>query len=242
VKVYRIRHQKSLGSLFQSVEVNIEVPTTSESSVSNGQNSTLIHDISWIDPTLFSPGCKICQVQFKHVFRDYVVSREVLAANRIEIGEFIMVKSHINSVLLDMGVITAIYSVSDFYKLKEIIGKSLDAEENYVGTAVRLATLRERQYLPVKWEREATVLQIAKQVVYDLGLGMNLYEAEFQFDGKILFLYYTGETRVDYRELVHEMVRVCGNTRVKMKKTNQCRQYNPVEFATYSMKTGLYYN
>jgi len=137
-----------------------------------------------------------------------------------------------------MGVVTALYSVEEFLEFKKMMGRSQDAEENFLGMVIRVASMEERMYLPAKFDREMPTLEVAKQVVNDLGLMMEVYIAEYQFDGKVLYLYYTADSRVDYRALVHEVSRACSGVRVKMKKTNQCRKFIPHEFASIGLSTG----
>jgi cell fate regulator YaaT (PSP1 superfamily) len=67
---------------------------------------------------------------------------------------------------------------------------------------------------------------------------MKVYGVEYQFDGNIIFIYYTADTRIDYRSFVYDLVKECKNTRVKMKKTNQCRKFIPKVWATQALITG----
>lgn len=156
----------------------------------------------------------------------------------MELGSFLIVESHINHYLIDLGIVTTLWTVDEYLDHKRNIGKSLDEEENFLGTVLRVATTKERAKLPAKLENEIPTLITAKQIAMELGLLMDVYEAEYQFDGRILYLYYTAASRVDYRELVHQMVEACNNTRVKMKKTNLCRKFIPKKFATVALETG----
>lgn len=162
----------------------------------------------------------------------------VLELFNINIGEFLITKSHLDPRTIDMGVVTQMYTVEQFLEHKQLIGRSQDEEENFIGTVLRVATYEERMYLPAKYEREIPTLQCAKEMAEMLGLQMDVYVAEYQFDGKVLYLYYTADSRVDYRGLVHAVSKACNNTRVKMKKTNQCRKFIPHDFATVGMMTG----
>lgn len=172
------------------------------------------------------------------MYRDYVVSASLLSRHNITIGEFLIVKSHINPILQDLGVVTCMYTVEEFMNLKQFLGRSQDAEENFVGTVLRVATMDERAMLPYKHSREPPTLAIAKKIVKKYSLSMHVYGVEYQFDGKILYVYYTADNRVDYRGFVFDMVRECNNTRVKMKKTNQCRKFVPQPKAALALATG----
>ena len=179
------------------------------------------------------------QLQFKHVFRDYVIPHSVQRCGVIKIGSFLITDSHLKPKTIDMGVVTALHSVEEFIELKKHLGRSQDEEENFLGTVIRVASMKERMRLPVKWKREGPTLVAAQWIASKLNLVMDLYEAEYQFDGKVLYLYYRAENRVDYRELVHEVSQACGGVRVKMKKTDQCRKFIPHGFAKVSLATGI---
>ena len=179
-------------------------------------------------------------MQFKLVYRDYVIPAEVLSQNEITIGEFLIVQAHLNSSQIDLGVVTALYTVEEFKNLKQFLGRSQDAEENMLGLALRVATEDERSMLPFKHSREPSALVIAKKLVKKYSLSMQVYGVEFQFDGQIVYVYYTAANRVDYRGFVHDMVRECNNIRVKMKKTNQCRKFVPQPKAAVALATGKY--
>src|ERR1700739_2492318 len=130
-------------------------------------------------------------MQFKHVFRDYVISEVVLRRSPINIGSFLITISHLDPKTIDMGVVTALYSVDEFLEMKKMLGRSQDEEENFIGIVIREASMEERKYLPAKWEREIPTIEIARSVANKLKLAMNIYVVEYQFDGKVLYLYYT---------------------------------------------------
>ena len=155
------------------------------------------------------------------------------------IGSFLITDSHLKPKTIDLGVVTALHSVEEFIELKKYLGRSQDEEENFLGIVVRVASMKERMCLPTKRKREIPTLKVAQRMMTSLNLQMDLYEAEYQFDGKVLYLYYRAANRVDYRELVYEVSQACGGVRVKMKKTNQCRKFIPHGFASVGLSTGI---
>jgi len=162
----------------------------------------------------------------------------LLASQFFSIGDFVIVESHYDDMQIDMGILTKISTFEAFKQAKSLRGKSQDKEENSVGRILRIASFQERCLLPAKYAREQPLTDMCKLYAAAHQLSMNVYGVEFQFDGKILFVYYTADSRVDYRGLVYDMVKECNHIRVKMKKTNQCRKFIPKEYATISLRTG----
>lgn len=64
---------------------------------------------------------------------------------------------------------------------------------------------------------EARVRRIARELVARHGLAMKITDAEWRFDRARLFLYFTAETRVDFRALVGELARTF-RTRVELRQ------------------------
>src|SRR5437660_560070 len=98
---------------------------------------------------------------------------------------------------VDMGILTKITTLENFMQVKSLRGRSQDKEENSVGRILRIASLAERSLLAPKCSRETALLDIAKLFAGAHQLAMNVYGVDFQFDGKILFVYYTADSRVD---------------------------------------------
>lgn len=194
-------------------------------------------DISFLNLAMFTPGCIVCRLQFKHVYRDYVIPGDLCERHPIKLGDMLITRSHLDPLYSDLGVVTSLFTVDQFLAFKKLLGRSVDEEENFVGVALRLATEEERRYLPIKLETEKNVHHYARYIVVELELIMDVYEVEFQFDGKVLYVYYTADNRVDYRQFVAYMKAFTG-VRVKMKKTNQCRKFVPRLFASVALATG----
>jgi len=178
----------------------------------------------------------ICQVQFKHLFRNYKI---VISDFDISIGEFVIVQSFVDKKLEDMGVVTQVYSREEFDAITFAMGPSDDVDENKVGKILRIATVEERQYLPLKLEKERLLLHACKEFVFHNRIPMDLYGVEYQFDGNVLFIYYTSLDRVDFRPLVRFLLKLyCKGTRINMKRTNLCRPFLPFPFASYALTSG----
>lgn len=64
---------------------------------------------------------------------------------------------------------------------------------------------------------EPRVRQVVRERVKQFGLKMKVSEAEWQFDGNKLTIYFTAERRVDFRELVRELARTF-RTRIELKQ------------------------
>lgn len=177
-------------------------------------------------------------MQFKHVYRDYTISADLLANHHIALGEFLIVQSFVDPNQVDMGILTKMYTVDAFYAWKRLRGRSQDHEENAVGRVIRVATQMERQLLPMKYAREGPLLEACHRLTILHGINMKVYGVEYQFDGNVIFVYYTADTRVDYRAFVYDLLKESNHTRVKMKKTNQCRKFIPKEWAVTALVTG----
>jgi hypothetical protein len=77
---------------------------------------------------------------------------------------------------------------------------------------VRRATQNEENQLPKKAEREGKALEMVRQTVKDMKLDIEVFGAEFQFDGKKWTFYYRtiGEGHVDCKSLAGVLFRIFG--------------------------------
>lgn len=179
---------------------------------------------------------KVVEVQFRYVFRHY---RLPVLLSDIQPGEFVLVQSFVDKSQEDLGVVTRIYTPEEFDALKEYEGPSEDADENKVGRVLRLALPEELKYLPMKFQREHPLLRICQTFVERNMLPMTVYGVEYQYDGNVLYVYYVSKDRVDFRPLVKFLIKMyCKGTRIQMKKTNQCRDFVPVAWASEALITG----
>jgi len=68
-----------------------------------------------------------------------------------------------------------------------------------------------------KLERESKIFEFIRERAAALALDMKLVRSQLSYDGRKLSLFYTSETRVDYRQLVRELVGAYG-VRVEMRQ------------------------
>jgi cell fate regulator YaaT (PSP1 superfamily) len=81
----------------------------------------------------------------------------------------------------------------------------------------RLATQEEVTRYEKNMELQETVYNYCHQKIEEKGLPMSLVSAERQFDGSRIVVYFTAEGRVDFRELVKDLVRKF-RTRIEMRQ------------------------
>lgn len=176
----------------------------------------------------------IYQVQFKHNFRDYTTQPG--DPIRINIGSFVVVKCEFGE---DVGVVTNIQPMSTFIANRTFRGPSHDSEENNVGIILRIATLAQRQFLPVKLKKEVKVMKTALRLTHEVyNLQMRIIGVEYQADMRKLTIHYVSENHVDFRELVKDLFSLY-RVRIWMKKSNQCAVFIPKKFAVASLTTGI---
>lgn len=86
--------------------------------------------------------------------------------------------------------------------LKEVIRKATDADEN---------TYEENK------KKEKRAFDICLEKIRDNNLTMKLIDVEYTFDGGKIIFYFTAEGRVDFRELVKDLVSVF-RTRIELRQ------------------------
>lgn len=83
----------------------------------------------------------------------------------------------------------------------------------------RKANESERQRLDQLRHKEMEVVTQARRMVTHMRLNMKLTDAEYQADSSKIFLYYTAEQRVDFRELVRKLADEL-HARIEMRQIN----------------------
>ncbi len=68
---------------------------------------------------------------------------------------------------------------------------------------VRRATQKDEDCRKHYMEKRPETIKTLKELIAKSGLEMKLVDAEYSFDGSKLFVYFSAENRVDFRELVH---------------------------------------
>jgi len=75
-----------------------------------------------------------------------------------------------------------------------------------IKTIFRLATEEDIEQKKANEETEAEAMQFCKELIENKKLPMNLIAVEVTFDGNKMTFFYTSTTRVDFRELVKDLV------------------------------------
>lgn len=150
-----------------------------------------------------------------------------------------MVQSFVDKSHEDMGVVTDIMTENQYHERCQLWGPTEDPEESKLGKLLRVASPEERKYLPQKFQREHPLLRICQTYTVRHSLPMIIHGVEYQFDGNVLFVYYTSRERVDFRPLVKFLIKMyCKGSRIQMKKTDTSRDFNPCPFASEALITG----
>jgi len=107
------------------------------------------------------------------------------------------------------------------FDLGHVVGIPMKLDDNLVSEDVlpvlRLATDKEieRGHLRVQKEKEA--FDLCSEFIAQRNLDMNLVDAVFTFDGKKVTFFYTSDNRVDFRELVKDLVG-CFRARIELRQ------------------------
>lgn len=159
--------------------------------------------------------------------------------SEFEVGSFLVVNSRIESTTHDIGIVTIVYSADEFIAMLQLIGRSSVFEKNILGKAIRVATCDERSLLPLKLEGEETALYKAQHVADKLHIDVNITDIEYQFDGKILFVYCVSVlSSQDNQRFVKELYDALSlvDTRVIVKVNEG--SFIPFKFAQHALATG----
>ena len=142
-----------------------------------------------------------------------------------------------------MGVICGQFTSEEFLRNRLVLGDLVDKEDSKIANIIRTATEEELHFLPIKHEQELKLLAVCQHLALSrFQLPMNIYGVEFQFDGKKVSIFYTSETRVDYKALVKEVFNSC-QTHIWMRKISRNVKFVPKPHAIEALITGkrLYY-
>ena len=74
--------------------------------------------------------------------------------------------------------------------------------------AIRIATEEDRKIAAQNAEKEKKAFEICQQKIEAHGLEMKLVDVEYSFDGSKILFFFTADGRVDFRELVKDLVSV----------------------------------
>ena len=95
-------------------------------------------------------------------------------------------------------------------ELGTVTGVPMNLEEPLIGEEIepvlRLATDKEIERGQIKKVKEKEAYDLCLELIGKHNLDMNLIDAAFTFDGKKVTFYFTSDNRVDFRELVKDLV------------------------------------
>lgn len=110
----------------------------------------------------------------------------------LKIGDMVMAQTPMG---LDLGhVVEMAYELEDGYVKEDIL------------SIERLATPAEIERYSLKQEKENEAFERCLSLIEKHELDMNLIDAVFSFDGKKVVFFFTSDNRVDFRELVKDLV------------------------------------
>ena len=95
--------------------------------------------------------------------------------------------------------------------------KKVDSNSSSIGTILRLANSKEIDLWHEVRTKETEVQKKARELAIALRLDMKISDVEFQADGKKATFYYTADQRVDFRQLIKDMVQAF-SIRIEMKQ------------------------
>lgn len=94
--------------------------------------------------------------------------------------------------------------------LGTVIGVPMELDDNLVSNdtepVLRLATSKEIERGDLKKVKEKEAYDLCLELIGKHNLDMNLLDAVFTFDGKKVTFFFTSDNRVDFRELVKDLV------------------------------------
>ncbi|MHB9155149.1 MAG: PSP1 domain-containing protein [Endomicrobiales bacterium] len=93
--------------------------------------------------------------------------------------------------------------------------KMIEKSKDPVGKVVRKLTPDDRRRMCENGEKNKQALKTVLQKIEDHELQMKLTCVQYTFDRSKLFVYYTAETRVDFRELIKDLGHIL-KTRIQM--------------------------
>ncbi len=147
------------------------------------------------------------EVRFKGTRREYFTFRGV----DVFPGAHVLVEASRGE---DLGEVTALGTIAERKCSAGVSGGAVPTPERRV---LRLAGPEEVQRLEELRADETRVRRETAALVARHGLKMKITETEWQFDRRKLFIYFTAERRVDFRELVRDLARSF-RTRIELKQ------------------------
>ncbi|MDD3704137.1 MAG: regulatory iron-sulfur-containing complex subunit RicT [Victivallaceae bacterium] len=97
------------------------------------------------------------------------------------------------------------------------IRNSYDGDLKALPRIIRKATVHDKGVANENIMRGKSALRTAEKSVERLNIPMNLLNAHYSYDGKLVLIQFTAEERVDFRELVKELAQIL-NTRIELRQ------------------------
>jgi len=236
-RVDEVQRTRSSSSSFGCTDTSSFDSVTSDRHEIPQASESLFRDHSQMSDVMCFPNPSerfVYQVQFKFGFRDYTTQPG--ASIRINMGSFVIVKCEFGE---DIGVITEIHPMTTYIAncAKNKQG-GYDANDSSVGIIAGIASLKQRQFLPIKLKKEAKAMKTVLRLVHEVyNFPMKILGVEYQADGHKLSIHYISDAHVDFREVVKDLFALY-RVRIWMKKCNHNSIFIPKKFAVLSLTTG----
>lgn len=104
-------------------------------------------------------------------------------------------------------------------------GESKAGKKGSLRPVLRAATREDEEQLALRQRRRDEAMRIASEKIRESGLEMKPVDAEYTFDNSKLIIYFTAESRVDFRDLVKELASAF-RTRIELRQIgarDECR-------------------
>lgn len=138
--------------------------------------------------------------------------RKALIRNRNRVpaalGDIVVVQAETGA---DAGRISAVGRIAENISDKHYKGDIPDRD------MLRMATAGDIEQLDENRRTESEIIAQTRRAVKQYGLDMKIVDAEWQFDRSRLTIFFTSPQRVDFRELVKELVRIY-KTRIELRQ------------------------
>lgn len=188
-------------------------------------------------PPVNSVNSRIYQVQFKCSNRFFTLGMH--ASPTIAVGDFVVVEADRGE---DIGIVTDVMPMKTFIERRIYYKSASDDDDNVIGRIIRPASPAERQLLPEKYRDEEGVLQLCRELGYGTyRLPMIIHDVDYQFDRHKLTIFYSSESRIDFREFVRDLFSAY-KARIWMKKLNIGKPLRLEQWAAMGLATGMQFS
>ncbi len=152
--------------------------------------------------------------QYKVVELSFKNGRKIFASNEnkipVQTGDLVVITSHHG---IDIGTVMLTGELVQF----QISRKNAEKTLNRLALITRKANEEDIMSWKEVRKKEDGYMLKARTLATELGLKMKISDAEIQADGKKITLYYTAESRIDFRNLLKRLIEKF-NLKVEMKQ------------------------